>query len=439
MSATEEFGRKTREKHFSFNKQYHPLNHGSFGAFPKSVRDHQRMLQDEIESYPDTFLRYTYPELLGESRRAIAPLLGVEADEVVFVSNATTGINTILRNLVYETGDVVVYFSTIYGACEKTLQSICDTSHVGLEMFRVEIDYPIEDEDIISKFSGAVEQLRSNGRNIKVAIFDTVVTLPGVTFPWEGMVKVCKDLGVLSLIDGAHGIGHIDLSHLGQVGPDFFVSNCYKWLYVPRGCAVLHVPIRNQELIRTTLPTSKSFQLAKDSPKPNYFVEIFQKVSTIDPTPYICIPEALRFRQGVCGGEEKVRSYCRTIALTGGQRMAEILHTEILENQSGSINKSCFVNVRLPLRIVQTSVKVSAESETEHFSISSSDAPHIAKWIEETSIKEYDTMIITKYYSGGLWARISGQIYLEMADFEWAAQRLKDLCSRVERGHWKRV
>lgn len=229
MSASEEFGRKTREKYFSFNKQYHPLNHGSFGAFPKSVRNHQRTLQDEIESYPDTFLRYTYPELLGESRRAISPLLGVEADEVVFVPNATTGINTVLRNLVYEKDDVFVYFSTIYGACEKTLQSICESSHVGLEMFRVEIDYPIEDEDIISKFSGAVEQLRKNGRKIKLAIFDTVVTLPGVAFPWEAMVKVCKDLGVLSLIDGAHGIGHIDLSHLGQVGPDFFVSNCYKY------------------------------------------------------------------------------------------------------------------------------------------------------------------------------------------------------------------
>ncbi|KAM0143949.1 hypothetical protein ACHAP3_001216 [Botrytis cinerea] len=385
MSAIEESGRKTREKYFSFNKQYHPLNHGSFGAFPKSVRNHQCTLQDEIESYPDTFLRYTYPELLGESRRAISPLLGVEADEVVFVPNATTGINTVLRNLVYEKGDVVVYFSTIYGACEKTLQSICESSHVGLEMFRVEIDYPIEDEDIISKFSGAVEQLRKNGRKIKL----------GLTLN--------------------------------------------RWLYVPRGCAILHVPIRNQELIRTTLPTSKSFQLAKDSLKSNYFVEMFQKVSTIDPTPYICIPEALKFRQVVCGGEENIRSYCQIIALTGGQRMAEILHTEILENQSGSINKSCFVNVRLPLQIAQTSVTVSVKSETEHFSISSSDAPKIAKWVEETSIKEYDTMIITKYYSGGLWARISGQIYLEMADFEWAAQRLKDLCLRVEQGHWNQV
>ncbi|KAF7883921.1 hypothetical protein EAF00_011233 [Botryotinia globosa] len=273
MSATEGFGRKTREKHFSFNKQYHPLNHGSFGAFPKRVRDHQRMLQDEIESYPDTFLRYTYPELIGESRRTIAPL-GVEADEVVVVPNATTGINTVLRNLMYETGGVVVYFSTIYGAC-------------------------------------AVEQLRGNGRNIKAAIFDTVVTLPGVTFPWEVMVKVCKDLGVLSLIDGAHGIGHIDLSHLGQVGPDFFVSG------------------------------------------------------------FMFLVDALYYMY---------------------------------------------------------------RSETGN-----SDALHIAKWIEETSIKEYDTMIITKCYSGGLWARISGQIYLEMADFEWVAQRLKDLCLRVERGHWKRV
>ncbi|TGO85682.1 hypothetical protein BPOR_0373g00010 [Botrytis porri] len=119
--------------------------------------------------------------------------------------------------------------------------------------------------------------------------------------------------------------------------------------------------------------------------------------------------------------------------------MAEVLHTEILENCSGSINKSCFANVRLPLQIMQTSAEVCAESKTGHFSIGSSDAPEIAKWIEETFIKRYDTMIITKYYSSRLWARISGQIYLEMADLEWAAQRLKDLRSRVEEGHWKRV
>jgi hercynylcysteine S-oxide lyase len=59
-------------------------------------------------------------------------------------------------------------------------------------------------------------------------MFDTVLTFPGVRMPWETLVRACKDLAVLSLIDGAHGIGHIDLKRLGNVGPDFFTSNCYK-------------------------------------------------------------------------------------------------------------------------------------------------------------------------------------------------------------------
>jgi selenocysteine lyase/cysteine desulfurase len=227
MSNPEPFGHAMRDNHFTFDKSYHPMNHGSFGAFPKSVRERQRELQDLTESRPDTFLRYTYPELLDESRHAIAPLLGANPDEVVFVPNATTGVNTVLRNLVYQKGDVIVHFSTIYGACEKTIASICETSPA--DMASISIEYPLEDEEIIQKFLNMAGSLAKEGKRIKIVMFDTVITFPGVRFPWEAMVSACKDLGVLSLIDGAHGIGHIDLTRLGDVGPDFFTSNCYKY------------------------------------------------------------------------------------------------------------------------------------------------------------------------------------------------------------------
>ena len=222
------FGRAMKDAHFNFAKNYTPLNHGSFGTFPKSVRDHQRELQDLTDARPDTFLRNTYPDLLEKSRRAVAPLLGVSMDEVVFVPNATTGVNTVLRNLVYQKGDVIVHFSTAYGACEKTIDSLCETEHI--ERVCVKIDYPVEDEDIISKFKGVVQDLKNYGKTIKLAMFDTVLTFPGARFPWEEMVETCKNLQILSLIDGAHGVGHIDLTHLGRVGPDFFTSNCYKYV-----------------------------------------------------------------------------------------------------------------------------------------------------------------------------------------------------------------
>ena len=99
-----------KDIHFNFDKTYTPMNHGSFGTFPKIVRDRQRELQDLTEARPDAFLRYTYPDLLEKSRRTVAPLLGVSMDEVVFVPNATTGVNTVLRNLVYRKGDVILHF-----------------------------------------------------------------------------------------------------------------------------------------------------------------------------------------------------------------------------------------------------------------------------------------------------------------------------------------
>lgn len=217
-----------REVHFTFDKGYVPLNHGSFGTFPKIVRDYQRKLQDLMEARPDTYLRYTYLELLEQSRKAIAPLLGVSMDEVVFVPNATTGVNTVLRNLVYEKDDVILHFSTVYGACEKTIDSLSET--MGIERVCIALDYPAEDEDILRKFKDVVQRLSDTNRNIKVAMFDTVLTFPGALFPWGAIVEACKRLGILSLIDGAHGIGHIDLTNLGEVGPDFFTSNCYKYV-----------------------------------------------------------------------------------------------------------------------------------------------------------------------------------------------------------------
>jgi selenocysteine lyase/cysteine desulfurase len=146
----------------------------------------------------------------------------------VFVPNATTAVNTVLRNLKFEKGDTILYFSTAYGACEKTVQYICQTTEADCKC--IDAVFPMEDAVLVRSFRDTIVHLRQQGRVPKIAMFDTVVTFPGVRLPWEALVKTCQDLKVLSLIDGAHGIGHIDLTHLADVGPDFFTSNCYKYV-----------------------------------------------------------------------------------------------------------------------------------------------------------------------------------------------------------------
>ncbi len=217
-----------RREHFMFDSSYTPLNHGSYGAFPIAVRTHQRAMQDCIEARSDPYLRFTVPDLLVESRTAAASLLGAPTDDVVFVPNATTAVNTVLHNLNFVEGDTIVYFSTIYGACEKTVQYLCEKTLAQYKC--INVTFPIDDSILIQVFRDAIIDLGQQGRTAKIAMFDTVATFPGVRLPWEALVRTCQDLKVLSLIDGAHGIGHIDLTHLADVGPDFFTSNCYKYV-----------------------------------------------------------------------------------------------------------------------------------------------------------------------------------------------------------------
>jgi selenocysteine lyase/cysteine desulfurase len=147
----------------------------------------------------------------------------------VFVPNVTTGINTVLRNLTYESGDHILYFATIYGACEKTVAYMTETTPVS--SIKVTYTYPVEDDYLVDQLRTKVKEVESKGGKVKIAIFDTIVSMPGVRVPFEQLTKVCKELGVLSFIDGAHGVGQISLD-LSALDPDFFVSNCHKYVYM---------------------------------------------------------------------------------------------------------------------------------------------------------------------------------------------------------------
>ncbi|KAH7385449.1 pyridoxal phosphate-dependent transferase [Phaeosphaeria sp. MPI-PUGE-AT-0046c] len=434
------FGKELREKDFLFREGYLNLNHGSFGTYPKCVREEMRRFQDTTEERPDSFIRYEYSSLLDKSRAAMGKLLNVPTSSVVFMPNATTGINTVLRNLTFQPGEHILYFATIYGACERTVSYITETTPA--KSVKLAYTYPVEDDWLVSEFRNKIKEVEAGGGSVKMAIFDTVVSMPGVRMPFERLTQACKELGVLSCIDGAHGVGHLKLD-LSALDPDFFVSNCHKWLHVPRGCAIFYVPLRNQPLMRSTLPTSHGFMPAAgnigspfaqsafvDSARSAY-TSNFEFVGTIDNSPYLCIPAALAWREQI-GGEDVILNYCQTLAREGAKLAAKELGTEVMENKTGTLGEGCCLsNIRLPI-----SLSVAKEHAAKAGIAEADVGSSVRDWVSKTLIDDYGTFIQSLFYGGAWWARLSGQVYLDMEDMEWGAKTLKEICGRVDKGEW---
>jgi len=348
--------------------------------------------------------------------------LNADPDEVVLVTNATTSVYSIIQSIIWEKGDKILYYSTIYGACEKILFQLADSR--GVELVKVDLIYPIEHEQLIEKTLDTISKCNSYGRPIKLALFDAITSNPGVIVPWERLVKVFREHNILSLVDAAHAIGQIPID-IRSADPDFFVSNVHKWAFGHRGCCVLYVPKRNHHLAHS-VPVSHAYVSTDPSRagssvlhfySPNDFVNEWSWTGTMEFGSFLSIGVALDFREWL-GGEKKINEYCHNLAREGGKILAKILGTEVIEAKDSQLTAS-MVNVWLPF-------------ETP---VPKSDTPQGLAKVSSSQISQFNSlffkhnMFVAVYKHNNKWAvRASAQVYNELVDFEKAGNVLKKIC-----------
>lgn len=296
------FGAPMRHAHFAFAPTYLPLNHGSYGAHPVSVRAAHLALRAEAEAAPDPFIALGFADRLAGARARAAALLRCAAvNDLVFTPNATTALGTVLMNVDWAPGDVVLCYEVLYDSVAKALAYLVETR--GIEVEVVHVPLPVADDVLVDAMVAAARRVNrpdADGgrrpRRVRLAVCDTIISGPGARVPFERLVPALQAEGALVLVDGAHGIGHIELD-LAALGADFFVTNLHKWLFVPRGCAALVVRRDRQDMIRTTLPTSHGFR-PKEPLWPagenghhggNAFVDMFDFTGTADVTHWLCV------------------------------------------------------------------------------------------------------------------------------------------------------
>ncbi|CAK5280419.1 unnamed protein product [Mycena citricolor] len=421
-------------EYFPFDKEVKIMNHGSYGSLPVPVLEKCTALAAQAEANPDMWNRVTYLPLLTRVRERVAALLGAQTDECVMVANASAGVSTVLRNIEWAKGDVIVTFRSTYGAVERAVQYICDSPpHPTVTV--VPLVFPTTPEAVVAQFRAHLKAIpRVPGQTV-LAIIDALVSLPGVLLPWEEMVKVCKEEGVLSLVDGAHAIGQVVGIDLSKIEPDFFISNCHKWLYAKRGCAVLYVPLRNQHLVKSSFPTSHAYISPANRTTPN-FVEQFDWTATIDLVPFVSVGPALDFRQWL-GGEAKINEYCHQLVMDGAARVAEILGTSVLD-PTGDMTGNM---VTPPMPGYDFAHKHSGADQTP-FSQANVKIPlpddldakaTMDKMREKTLVQR--KIYVPSFFlpETGWWIRVCAQVWNEMSDFELLGRVLLEVCSETER------
>ncbi len=295
------------------------LNHGSFGACPRHVLDAQDRWRARLEAEPVRFMVRELEPGLDAARAAIGQFVGADPDDVAFVPNATTGVNTVVRSLDFAAGDELLTTNHVYNACRNVLHAAAEKT--GARVVVAAVPFPLKSADeVVDAVLAAVTP------RTRLALIDHVTSPTGLVFPVERLVAELSRRGVDTLVDGAHAPGMLPLD-LRSLGAAYYTGNFHKWTCAPKGAAMLWVRRDLQPRVRPLVTSHGANSPRKDRSR---FRLEFDWGGTDDPTPYLCVPDAIRFVGGLLpGGWPALMAHNRRTALAMRTRLAARLGVAI--------------------------------------------------------------------------------------------------------------
>lgn len=295
------------------------LNHGSFGATPVRVLAAQRWWQERMERDPVEFVLHEVEPELDRVRAVLGAFVGAHADDLALIPNATTGVNTVLANLRFQDGDELLTTSQAYNACNNALRFTAE--RYGAVVTCANVPFPLQDpQQVVDAVMAAVTP------RTRLFLLDHVTSPTGVVLPVETLVPLLESRGIAVLVDGAHAPGMVPLN-LNELGASYYTGNCHKWLCTPKGSAFLHVRRDLQSSFRPLVISHGANATRTD--RSRFRIE-FDWTGTMDPTPFLVIPDALQFLASLqTGGIAGHMRIIRERALQGRHILTQALNIDM--------------------------------------------------------------------------------------------------------------
>ena len=289
------------------------LNHGSYGATPKPVFDAYQNWQRVLERQPVLFLGRKLPHLLHEARVALGNYLHADADDLVYIPNATHGVNIIAHSLQLKPGDEILTSNHEYGACDYTWDLICGKA--GAAYVHQNISLPVRTkEEVVEQFWQGVTP------RTKVIYLSQITSPTALRLPVEEICRRARQAGVMTVIDAAHSPGQIPMD-LQVLDADVVFGNAHKWLMNAKGSAFLYVRRQLQCLIEPLI-VSWGYRATPDIATGSRFVDYLQWTGTKDPTAALTVPDAIQFMQD--HDWDNVRCDCHRLLRQAIERICDL-------------------------------------------------------------------------------------------------------------------
>jgi isopenicillin-N epimerase len=359
------------------------LNHGSYGAVPRTVLDEQRRLQERIERDPTKFLVLELQQGLRTGADPLATFVNAAGSDLAFVENATAGCNIVLASVRLSPGDEILLTDHGYAAIRRAAEY--HASRAGAVVIEAAVPFPISDPaEIINAVA------RRLGPRTRLVILDHVSSPTAIVFPVRELTALCHEAGAKVLIDGAHAPGMLSLD-VPAIGADWYVGNCHKWLMAPKGSGLLWASPASQA---ETHPLVISHGYGQG------FLAEFDWVGTRDPTAWLTIPAAIDYHFRI--GGQLLRERNTDLARQAANLLAKHWYTE---RGSEDALTGSMSTVRLPL-VGETTDKRALE-------------------LRSTLRRDYciDAAIIA--FKGSLWVRLSAQAYNQFSEYERLAKAFR--------------
>ena len=377
-------------RHFwALEPSMHFLNHGSYGATPRHVLAAQHQWRARMERQPVRFMSDELPAALWDARARLAAFLSTQPERLGMVENATAGVNAVLRSIAWRAGDELVLADHAYLAVRHTVQHLAECH--GLVVRRVQLEFPLSGQEAILEAYWSAITPRT-----RLVIVDHIFSTLAVQAPVAEIVAVCQPLGVRVLVDGAHAPGLLPLA-LDELGADWYVGNCHKWLLAPKGCAFLYASgAAAQDLHPAVISNfhDRGFPLE------------FDWQGTRDYSAWLAVTAALDFVEAF--GAARYRQVLRGQAAEAAALLCRHWAVE-LPAPPGMF--SAMVTLPLP----------GNEAPTEE---------NAARW-HDRLWAQWRIEVPVLAFNQRLWVRISAQIYNELSDYEALARAVLSDVTRV--------